>query len=107
MPALSYWNIAMARDENNRNIGMCAGKFGLKVEPAHFRQAHIEHQATLRVGRFPLQEFPRRGETSHRSPTDPITDLKPSRTSTSSSTTKTTGSMLIACCVMTVGRSYL
>ena len=44
-----------------------------------------------------------RGEpkTSHRSPTNSSTDLKPSRTSKSSSTTKTTGVALIACCVMT------
>ena len=58
---------------------MCAGKLGLKVEPAHFRQAHIEHQATHRVGSLALQEFPRRGEDLAPEPDRPITDLKPSR----------------------------
>ena len=41
---------------------MRAGKLGLEVEPAHSRQAHIEHQATHRVGRLAFQEFPRGGE---------------------------------------------
>ena len=91
----------MAGDENNRNIGMRTGKLGLEVESAHSPQAHIEHQATHRVGRLALKKLPGRGEDLAPEPDRPHQRLQASADINVVVHHENYGTALVVCCVMT------
>ena len=63
------WHVSVGGDDDDRRRHAPCGEFGLKVEPAHLLQPHVEHETTGFRGVVGVQEFARRaiglsGQTS-------------------------------------------
>ncbi len=48
--------------EDDGNVNVCFGQFGLEVETAQSRQSDVEHQTAEHVGKMALQQFGGRPE---------------------------------------------
>ena len=57
--------VAVAGDEDDRQLRAQAVELLVQFEAAHFRHAHVEHQAAAHVAPIGLQEGFRRVETGH------------------------------------------
>jgi hypothetical protein len=55
-------DVAVASDEDDRDLDVRLGELGLKVEAADTGQPDVEHQATRDVGLAGLEELGRRSE---------------------------------------------
>src|SRR5262249_23516857 len=53
-------NVAMTRDQNDRNVQFQLRETLLEIEPAHAGEAHVEHEARRQVRPLRVEEFLRR-----------------------------------------------
>jgi hypothetical protein len=55
----------MAGDKDDRDVDVGLGQVALKLEPAHIRQPHVEHQACRRLRTLAPEKLVRRSERLH------------------------------------------
>src|SRR5262249_30291877 len=51
-----HWNVAVAGEEDDRQLGLRVGELALQIEPAEPREPHIQHEASRRIGTACVQE---------------------------------------------------
>src|SRR3546814_7327076 len=59
-------DVAVAGDDDDRQVACRLSQLALQLESAHAGHAHVHHDAALLAGPVALEKGPRRGEGAHR-----------------------------------------